>query len=275
MTRVLLAPLSLLLLGAAVPAAPATPVTRQQPPAARAVGVEEHIGARVPTDLPFTDAQHHPVRLGDVLLGDRPVLLVLAYARCEMLCSVVLQSVAAAASGMKLVPGRDYRPVVVSIDPHETPDEAARRQTTLLERVGQAGAPSRWPFLVGSEASVRALADALGFHYAYDPASRQFAHPAVVFVLTPDGRIARYLYGVAYGAEPLARALGLAGRGLLQPTAAADASDQLLACFRFEAGATRHAAQIQRYFRAGAFVVFGLLASLVGGLVLWERRRRP
>jgi protein SCO1/2 len=268
MTRAVLAALAFLLLGAAAPP------TRQQPPAARAVGVDEHLGARVPLELAFTDAQHHPVRLGELVRGDRPVLLVLAYARCEMLCSVVLQSVASAAAGAPLQPGRDYQPLVVSLDPRETPDEAARRQATLLDRVGHPGEPARWPFLVGREAEVRALAAALGFRYAWDEASQQYAHPAVVFVLTPDGRVARYLYGVSYGPEPLARALRLAARGLVQPSEAADTADDLLRCFRFEAGATRHAAQLERYFRAGALVVFGLLAGFIGGLVRWERRRR-
>jgi protein SCO1/2 len=267
MRRASLLASTLLLLAAAGP-------SRQQPPAVREVSVEEHLGASVPAELRFTDAQHHPVRLGDELRGDLPVLLVLAYARCELLCSVVLQSVASAAAGMSLEPGRDYRALVVSIDARETPDEAARRQATLLDRVGHPGEPARWPFLVGSEGSVRALADALGFHYAWDEASQQYAHPAVVFVLTPDGRVARYLYGVSYGPEPLARALGLAARGLLQPTSVADAADQVLRCFRFEAGASRQSARIQRYFRAGAILVFGMLASLVGGLLLWERRRR-
>jgi protein SCO1/2 len=247
----------------------------QQPPALRSVAVEEHLGARVPLDLPFTTAQREHVHLGDYVRGDRPLLLVLAYARCEMLCSVVLQSVATAAAGMPLVPGDDYRALVVSIDPHETPDEAARRQTHLLERVGHAGEPARWPYLVGDEAAVRTLANALGFHYAWDERAQQYAHPAVIFVLTPDGRIARYLYGVEYPPVSLASALRLAARGLVQPTAVADDADRLLRCFHFEPGASRYGKGIQRYLRGGAILVFAILTSLVGGLVARERRRRP
>ncbi len=267
LTTVLLVALSL-----AAPKAAAAPT--QQPPAVAAAAVTEHLGERVPLELGFTSAQRTPVRLGELVRGDRPVLLVLAYARCEMLCSVVLQGVADAVAGMdSLAPGRDYQLIVVSIDARESADEAARKQTRLLERIGHPGETARWPYLIGREADIRALAASLGFGYAWDAAAQQYAHPAVAFVLTPDGRIARYLYGVQYPAATLAVALRSASRGVLQPTAAAAVADDIIRCFRFDPGSRRYGARIQRYFRAGAILVFGMLAGLVGGLILWERRR--
>jgi protein SCO1/2 len=220
----------------------------------------------VPLELGFTSAQGVPVRLDELVTGDQPVLLVLAYARCEMVCSVVLQGAAQAIAGMSLEPGRDFLPVVVSIDPRERPDEAARKQAALLARIGRPGEPWRWPYLVGSEASVAALAGALGFRFAWDETTRQYAHPAVIFTLTADGRVARYLHGVGWAPDVLTAALGAS-------PARTSLAEDILRCFRFESGASRFGPRLERYFRAGAILVLAVLVSLVGGLVVWERRR--
>jgi protein SCO1 len=217
------------------------------------VAVSEHLGERVPVAL-----------VGE---GETPVLLVLAYARCALLCNVVLESVASAAAGMALEPGRDYRLVIVSIDPDEKPGDQEAR---LARKIGR----GTLRYVTGHAAEVRALAATLGFRYARDPATGQIAHPAVIFVLTPDGRIARYLYGVQFPPAVVATALRLAQRGILQPTEVAQLADGLLRCFRYEPGGRRYGAYLRTYFRAGALLVFVMVAGLVGGLVARERRRR-
>jgi protein SCO1 len=231
------------------------------------VGLDEHVGAQVPRDLVFIDSTRRRVVLGELFDDRRPVVLVMAYARCTMLCSVVLRGVAEAVRTADLVPGRDYLPVVVSLDAGETPDEGARRQNKLLADIGRPGERSAWPYLVGDEPSVRALAAALGFRYAWDAATKQYAHPAVVFVLAPDGRIAEYVRGVTF--DGLAGAVQRAAGGQLTSSTARD----LLACFHFDPSLRRYETKISLLFRLGAGVVLATLVAMIAALVVWERRR--
>lgn len=232
------------------------------------VGIDEHVGATVPRELAFVDTTGQPRTIGAFLDGARPIVLVMAYARCTMLCSVVLRGVAEAIRTSELEPGRDYLPIVVSLDSSETPDEGARRQNKLLENIGHPGQRDRWPYLVGEEAQVRRLAGALGFRYAWDPHTQQYAHPAVVFVLTPDGRIAEYVRGVTF--DGLAAAIGRARRGMTTTSTARD----LLSCFHFDPSLRRYEAKIALMFRLGAGLVLASLVALIAALVMWERRRR-
>jgi protein SCO1/2 len=223
------------------------------------ISLEEHVGAQLPLDLPFTTSTGEHVHLRDVFDGTHPVLLVMAYARCEMLCSVVLHGVGEAIKDTHAVAGRDYRPVIVSLDPTETPGEAGRRRANL-------GYPAT--YLVGDDAAVHALANALGFHYAWDERTKQYAHPVVIFVLTPDGHIAEYLRGVTFPAldGPLARA----ARG---ETTRSTASD-LVSCFHFDPSLRHYGAAIQLFLRLGAATVLASVVALVAALISWERRRR-
>jgi len=249
-----------LLGGSAAAAAPPNPRL--------AIGLDEHVGQSVPRDLPFTDSTGRAVALGDLLDGRRPIVLAMAYARCTMLCSVVLRGLAEAVRAGGAAPGRDYLPVVVSLDPHETPDEAARRQNKLLEDIGRRGDRGAWPYLVGDQPAVAALADALGFRYAWDPSTRQYAHPAVVFVIAPDGRIAEYVRGVTFDALPLA--VARAARGELTSSTTRD----LLSCFHFDPALRRYEGKISLLYRLGAGLVLATLAGMIAGLVVWERRGR-
>jgi protein SCO1/2 len=232
------------------------------------VGLDEHVGSKVPRQLAFVDTQGQQRTLGSFIDGERPIVLVMAYARCTMLCSVVLRGIADAIRTAELVPGRDYLPLVVSLDSNETPDEGARRQNKLLENIGHRGERDRWPYLVGDEAAVHQLARALGFRYAWDPDTQQYAHPAVVFVLTPDGRIAEYVRGVTF--DGLTTAIGRARRGMTTTSTAQD----LLSCFHFDPSLRRYETKIALLFRLGAGLVLASLVALIGALVVWERRRR-
>ena len=233
-----------------------------------AIGLDEHVGAQVPRALTFTDSTGHRIALGDLFDGHRPIVLVMAYARCTMLCSVVLHGIADAVRTSPAIVDRDYLPVIVSLDPRETPDEGARRQNTLLDDLHRPGDRAAWPYLVGDAVSVAALADSLGFRYAWDPKTEQYAHPAVVFVLTPDGRIAEYLRGVQFGG--LADAVDRAKSGALTTSTAQD----LLSCFHFDPSLRRYGSRIALFYRIGAGFVLVSLATMVLGLLMWERRRR-
>jgi protein SCO1/2 len=231
------------------------------------IGLTEHVGATVPGDLQFIDSTGTPVRLGQLFDGKRPVLLVMAYAKCQMLCSVVLHGVSDAVRTATSVPGRDYLPVVVSLDPRETFSEGARRQNKLLEDVHLKDRAS-WPYLTGSDANIHALAAALGFRYVWDPKTEQYAHPVVIFVLTPQGKIAEYLRGVTF--PGLDGALARAASGATTKSLA----EQVIACFHFDPALRRYGSSISLFLKLGSALVLVSLTALVTALVIWERRRR-
>jgi protein SCO1/2 len=245
------------------------------PPAVQGVGVDDHVGARIPLDLPFTEVGTRRARLGDYFGDGKPVLMVLAYLRCKMLCSLVLQATVDAVRAMPLELGRDYRLITVSIDPDEEAAAAAQRRAELLARIGRPDQPERWTYLVGAERPIRALADRLGFRYRWDPGTEQFAHPAVMFVLAPDGTIARYFQGIAPSPDAIATALrGAASGAISGPNSDDGIADRVLSCFRFDPAARAHRALIDRYLRIGGSLIVLAVASAVAGLLAWERRRR-
>ena len=247
----------------ALAAAPAAAI-----PAVQAIDIEEHLGAPLPLDLPFVDQDRRPVRLRDYFRDGKPVVLVLAYFRCPMLCDLVLRGVADSLQRQHLVLGRDYRALTVSIDPKDTPAGASLKQHGLLQAFGQLDAAASWAFLTGSHASIAPLAERLGFDYAYDPKSDQYAHPACAFVITPDGRISRYLYGVKFRPLDVRLALDEAAHGKIGGIA----DRVLLACFRYDPTTRRYGWYVRGVLQGGA----ALTLLLVGGLLalLWRREWR-
>ncbi len=242
-----------------------------RPPALRGVGVEEHVGARIPLDLTFNDAAGRRIQLAELFGGGKPVLMVLAYMRCKMLCSLVLSATTEAVKAMPLELGRDYRLVTVGIDPTEDAASAAVKRDELLARAGHPGEHDRWTYLVGADHAIHALADSLGFRYTWDPGTEQYAHPAVVFVLAPDGTIARYLQGVQLDPGDLAAALGAAAARRLSMTSIAET---VLSCFHYDPAARAHREAISRYLQIGGATICLFLGGTLLGLFQWERRRR-
>ncbi|HXJ22523.1 MAG TPA: SCO family protein [Polyangia bacterium] len=241
------------------------PLQGPLPPAALNVGIEEHLGQFVPGDLVFQDQDGRPVRLRDRLGRGRPVVLVLAYYRCPMLCDLVLGGLARALATIGWTPGKQLDLLTVSIDPADTPAAARLKQGHVLQALGHPEATAGWPFLVGDAASSRRLADAMGFQYAYDPGSHQYAHPAGAVVMTPDGRVARYVYGVDFRPFDLRLAVTEAGQGKVGGVV----ERVLLTCFRYDPTARRYGIYVVGLLKGGGFLV--LLA--VGGCLtlLWRR----
>jgi len=235
------------------------------PPALEEVGVDDHVGDRIPLDTELVDTAGERRRLGDYFEDGKPVILVLAYSRCAMLCNLVLRGLAKAVPEMNERPGEDYELVTVSIDPKETPHTASRHQATIAEAAGVS--TDRWPFLSGDEEAIERLADALGFRYARDPRSGQIAHPSVVFVLTEDGTLAQYLQGVRYTPDQVDGALAAARAGTVTENTGALAS--VLSCFRFDPTRRKYGTVI-----AGAVTGLGVvLVLVVGAGVAWLVRR--
>ncbi|BDG10523.1 SCO family protein [Anaeromyxobacter paludicola] len=234
----------------------------------RGVEVEERLGASVPLDARFVAADGRPLRLGDLLGRGRPVILTLVYYNCPMLCGLVLGGQARAMRQTGLELGKDFDAVTVSFDPREGPALAAERQSGYLQATGKPDARASWAFLTGQEPDIRVLADAVGFHYKYDAATKQFAHAAAIFVLTPEGKVSRYLYGIDFPPRDLRLALVEAGGGRVGTSF----DKVLLTCYRYDATGRRYTPYVFGFIRAGGLLVFAALATTLA--VFWRREAR-
>jgi protein SCO1/2 len=168
-----------------------------RPPALRGVGIEQKLNYQVPLDLTFADETGKAVRLSDYFHG-KPVVLSLVYYKCPMLCNLVMNGELRVFRQLPLTLGKDFEAVTVSFDPNETPSLAAEKKATYVEKYNRPGAAEAWHFLTGGQEQIRALADSIGFRYAWDEQTKQWAHASVIVTLTPRGRIARYQYGIEY-----------------------------------------------------------------------------
>lgn len=229
----------LLLLGGTMPAAAqqSSFTTRQLAD----LSFHQHPGATLPLDTTLTDEVGRAVTLGS-FFADRPVVVVLDYLHCKTLCGFVLDDLVRAAAQVPLTPGRDYEVLAISIDPHDTPAESREARAQYLARTAH---PGGWHFLTGSEASVRRIADTVGFPYLYDAGADQYAHPAGITIASPDGRIARYLLGVDYPPLDLRLALTEAAHGTISSPATA----LLLLCYCYDPATGRYSAQINTGLR--------------------------
>ncbi|KYF73035.1 SCO family protein [Sorangium cellulosum] len=244
------------------------------PPAAREADIEERLGSAVNTTLSFTDMEGRAAPLAAHLDGQRPVLLVLSYYRCPTLCGLVLRGLVSGLGKLDYRLGEHYRALTVSFDPRDTPESAARKRTATLAALGMAAAPARelWPFLTGAQPEIRALAGDLGFRFAYDAQTDQYAHPAAVFVLTPEGRISRYLYGIEFPALDLRLALLEASRGQVGTTL----DRALMTCYRYDPASRRYGPYVAGFLRLGAAGILAWVLTLLAffGWRGWQRRRR-
>jgi len=232
------------------------------------VGVTQRLDESVPLDLRFRDEAGNDVRLGDYFDSRRPVLLSLVYYDCPMLCTLVLDGMVRVLQGMDWVPGQNFEVITLSIDPHETPDLARQKKDNYLASYGRPEAATGWHFLTGDEDQIRALADAVGFRYRYLEQNGEFAHPAALFVLTPEGRISRYLFGVQHDPGTLRLSLVEASEGRI----GTPVDKFLLYCYRYDAEAGTYAPVAMQIMRLGG----GATAVVVGGVLLgfWLRDSR-
>jgi protein SCO1 len=236
------------------------------------VQVKEHLGASLPKDLAFKDENGKSVTLGQYFDGHVPVILTFNYSDCPMLCSLMLNGLVDGLKQVSYVPGKDFRILTVSIDHKETPERALRTQRRYVSDYGRPEAATGWHFLTGSEENVRAYANALGFGYAYVPERKEYAHPSVMAVASPDARIVRYLYGVVYPEQSLKLALLEGSQGKIGNTI-----DRLiLYCFHYDASIGRYAPVAAKVMRVGGAFSVVLLAGFL--VLLWradaKKRRR-
>jgi protein SCO1/2 len=239
--------------------------TEPLPKQLEGVGVDEHPSAKIPLDLEFKDSSGKPVKLEQFFDGKRPVMLTLNYSNCPMLCSLQLNGLFDAMQRMPWDIGGKFQMITVSFDPLETPERAQLTKQKYLEQYRRAGAAEGWHFLTGREENIKKLADAVGFHYRYDPSKRQYYHVAVTFILTPDGRVSRYLYGVEYDPQTLRLSLLEAADGKIGSTV----DRILLFCFHYDAAKGRYGPAAFHLMQVGG----GLMVLVLGGVILLLRRR--
>ena len=159
---------------------------------------DQKLNSQIKPELHFRDEQGRGQSTWETYFGRRPVLLVLGYYQCPMLCTLVLNGMVDSAQDMKWSIGRDFDVVDVSISPRETPALAAAKKESYVKQYGRSGSAQGWHFLTGQDQAIRQLADEVGFRYAYDPVSKQYAHPSGLIILTPEGKVSHYLFGVTY-----------------------------------------------------------------------------
>jgi len=233
------------------------------------VGVDEKLDAALPLQLVFKDDLGRDVTLGSYVRPGRPVLLTLNYYRCPMLCTLELDGLVRGMKELAWTPGGEYEVVTVSIDPRETPALARAKKQSYLEDLGRPSAESGWHFLTGSAASVDALTSAVGFSSQYDKETDQYGHAAVVMLVTPEGRVSRYLYGVTFDPGTLKLALLQASNGAIGSTW----ERFIMYCFHYDAERGRYSLAALSIMRAGGALTLLVLASVLVGFWLRDRRK--
>jgi protein SCO1/2 len=242
------------------------PPSSERLPTLKNVGVDQHLDGQVPLDLQFRDETGKSVRLGDYF-GKRPVILNLAYYGCTMLCGEVQSGIIGSLRALEFNPSTDFDIVTVSFDPKETPEQAAARKNSLLQRYHRPGAEQGWHFLTGDQHNIEALTRSVGFDYQYDPTVNQWAHAAAIMVLTPQGKISKYFYGVEFAPKDLRFGLIEASDNKIGTVV----DQMLLYCYHYNPATGKYGAVIMNVLRlAGVATVL-----ILGGLIFILFRRDP
>ena len=238
------------------------------PPALKDVRIDQKLNEQLPLDAAFKDANGNAVTIGQFFDTGRPVVLVLSYFECPMLCTQVLNGLTGALQTMSLDAGRDFDVIALSFDPRDTPKHAKAKKIAYAGRYGRKGTEHGWHFLTGTDDQIRRVTDAVGFHYTFDEQTGQFAHGALVTVLTPDAKVSRYLYGIDYGGRDLRFALVEASNGRIGT--AVDRA--LLYCYHWDPTTGRYGFVVMNVLRgAGILTVLGFGTFIVMSL---RRERR-
>lgn len=236
-----------------------TPPPNKLPAILSNVGIDQKLNAQVPLDLPFQDESGQTVTL-QKYFTDKPVILSLVYLNCTMMCPQVLQGLTTSLRQLKFDIGKDYQVVTVSFDPKDTPKAAAAEKQEHLEQLAKPGAEDGWHFLTGNEDSIRRLTQSVGFRYAWDPKTKQYAHASAIMILTPQGKTSKYFYGIQY--SPTTMRFGLIQASHNQIGTPVD--QLLLFCCRYNATSGKYDLIVSRVLAiAGAITILILGGFLV------------
>lgn len=232
------------------------------------IGIDQHLGEQLPLDLELQDEQGESVKLGQ-FFHDKPVVLLLVYYRCPMLCTQVLNGFLKSSQAVKYTIGQDYEVVTVSFDPREKPELAAQKRDAYVRAYRREGAARGWHFLTGTKESIERLTEAVGFRYRYDPKSDQFAHASGITVATPDGKLSRYLYGIEYEPSDLRLALVESGEKRI----GSPVDTVLLLCFHYDPMTGKYGLVIANVMRLAGSCTVLLLGGFLAVMYRQERRR--
>ncbi len=239
------------------------------PEALKSVGIEQKLNEQLPLDAEFKDENGEMVKLGTYFGKNRPVVLALVYYECPMLCNEVLNGLTGSLKGIAFDAGKDFDVVAISFDARENdkPDLAKNKKASYLNRYERAGAENGWHFLTGTQSEIDKLTQSVGFNYHYDAASDQFAHAGGIMIITPDGKISRYLYGIDYAPKDLKFALIESAEGKI-----GNPVDQLyLYCFHYDPATGKYGLTILSVMRLMAVAT---ILGLGGMLFIFLRRDR-
>jgi protein SCO1/2 len=239
------------------------------PPELEGVGVDEHLNAPLPLDTPFRDHTGKAVKLRDYFDGKRPVIVNFAYHNCPVLCPLLLNQIEAGMKGVPWTAGVEYQVVTISIDPKETLEKAAARRRSLLADYNRPEAEGGWHFLVGDQASIDAVANAIGYRYRYDKDQGQWAHPSALFIVKPDGTTARYLYGLEFPANDIKLGLFEASQGRSMNTI----EQIILYCYHYDPKGGKYVLVANRVMQVGGAATAILIAVFLGAFWIREKKK--
>jgi len=235
-----------------------SPPANLRPPGLKNVGIEQHLNEQIPPALMFRNEIGTAVRLGDYF-GKKPLILNLVYYQCPMLCGEVLSGLESALRVLKFDVGKEFDVLTISFDPNETPEMARAKKAEFLKRYGRPGAAEGWHFLTGPQGSIDALTKAAGFQYEYDAKSRQFAHATAIMVLTPEGKIAQYYYGVEFAPKDLRLGLIQASQNKIGNLV----DEVLLYCYHYNPDTGKYGPIISRVLKLAAGATILLLGTFL------------
>ncbi len=241
---------------------PATP----PPQILNNISIDQNLNQQVPLDLPFKDENGRDVKLSDYF-GSKPVILSLVYYECPMLCTETLNGMVSAFKVLKFDVGKEFNVVTISFDARETPELAAKKKENYLRQYGRPGAEHGWHFLTGSQRSIDAVTKAVGFHYAWDQQTQQFAHATALMLLTQDGKLAQYYYGVEFSPRDLRFGIVEASKGKTGTVV----DNLLLYCFHYDPRSGKYGPIISRVVK----VAGGVTILLLGGFIFVMFKLEP
>ncbi len=231
------------------------------------VGVDEKLGEQIPFDLKFANSEGDSVSIGELIESGKPVLLNPLYYECPVLCGLVLDAVFKVVNELVWSPGEDYTIISFSIDPEETPEQAASSKEKYLRDLNRPGAEDGWHFLTGNEESIKALTDAVGFNYKYNERTGEYVHLASIMMISPSGIITRYLYGASFREFDLRNALNEAAEGTIGST-----MDQILFyCFTYDPASQSYVPVAMNIMKLGGLATVVILGIFLG--VYWKREK--
>jgi protein SCO1/2 len=238
------------------------------PPMLQKVGIEQRLNEQIPTDAVFKDENGAEVKIGDYF-GKRPVILALVYYECPMLCNEVLNGLTGTLKGLSFDTGKDFDVVAISFDARENdkPDLAKNKKESYMKRYGRPGTENGWHFLTGTQSEIDKVANAVGFHYAFDAQTNQFAHAGGVMILTPEGKVSRYLYGIDYAPKDVKFAVMESAQNKV-----GNVSEQLmLYCYHYDPSTGKYGLSILKVIRIFGIVMLIGLGTMF--FVFWRRNK--